>query len=78
MFLGSDDSITGLLRIAGWFPPFTNREASWLGLAFTRAPKPTVGSFLETLRSTEVGRQIHAKWREQLEAAAERAGPTTR
>jgi hypothetical protein len=73
VFLGRDDNITGLLRIAGWFPPFTKREANWLGLAFTRAPEPTVGSFLETLCSTEVGRQIRSKWREQLEEAAERA-----
>jgi hypothetical protein len=76
MFLGSDDSVTELLRIAGWFPPFTKKEANWLGLAFIWAPLPTVGSFLETLLSTETGRQLHSKWREQLVAAAERANAT--
>jgi hypothetical protein len=75
VFLGRNDSVTGLLRIAGWFPPFTKREANWLGLAFTRAPEPTVGSFIETLERAEIGRQLHAKWREQLEAAAEQANP---
>lgn len=75
VFLGRDDSVTGLLRIAGWFPPFTKREANWLGLAFIRAPEPTVGSFIETLESSELGRKLRVKWREQLEGAAGRAGP---
>ncbi|WP_280483904.1 hypothetical protein [Nocardia farcinica] len=76
MFLGTEDSIQAMLRIAGWHPPFTKREANWLGLAFIKAPEPTIGSFLDTLRSTELGRNLHAKWKEHLVTAASRMPDT--
>jgi hypothetical protein len=76
-FLGRDDSMTGLLRLAGWYPPFTKRESDWLGLAYMRAPEPTVDSFIATLRGREIGEQLYVKWREQLVEAAGRVGPVS-
>jgi hypothetical protein len=50
--------------------PGKGGEANCLGLAFMRTPEPTLASFLETLQSKEIGRQLYLKWREQLEGTA--------
>jgi hypothetical protein len=75
VFLGSDATAATVLRLAGWHPPFSQREANWIGLALVRAPDPTVRAFLTTLLSQDIGRQLYERWKRDLQEAATSGRP---